>query len=249
MLSDAFDKNPASHSDVIAVIIKDIEQGKDLTKYLSRRVKIGFELPPNPAKKKLNKLCHLDLLLNEWRIHHMHLSTTIKPDGFVVGGKPLLFAMFIGEKAYLLDIANHKSFEDDQLVKIAVSNWPSDQLFPEIKGIVRLEKTTPYSTDDRKQLRAAGISSFVPIDNRVYSPPGGISAAGTSSEATDWSNRVIRSLRHFENEVEKNPSPIIDLIRQNGGNPSEKTKFKFTIFDNGFGVIEIQSGAAIILSG
>jgi hypothetical protein len=36
----------------ISQIIDDVEQGRDLTKYLSRRVKIGFELPPRPGTKK-----------------------------------------------------------------------------------------------------------------------------------------------------------------------------------------------------
>ena len=138
--SDALEQNPivARRSDVVAAIVRDIEQGNDLTKYLSRRVQIGFEFAKNPAKKKLNKLPHLDPLLNDWRIHHLHLTTTVEPDGFVERDDPLLFAMFTPSKAYLLDIGTHDSFADDQLVKIAVKNWPSDQLFFELKGVLGL---------------------------------------------------------------------------------------------------------------
>jgi hypothetical protein len=248
--SDAFDKNPivAQRRDVIAAIIRDIEQGNDLTRYLSRRVLTGFELPPSSARKRLNRRPHLDLLLNEWRIHHLHLTTTVEADGFVERDDPLLFAMFMPSEAYLLDIATHDSFADDQLVKIAVSNWPSDQLFLEMKGILGLRSGGRYSSEDRKQLRGAGIASFVQIGDRVFSPPGGISTAGTSSQASIWTNHVLRTLNNFEEQVKKDPSVITGLIRKHGGQPSERPEFEFAVLPTGFGVIEKQSRAFINLS-
>ena len=59
----------------LAQIVDDIEQGRPLRKYLSERVDVGFALPKKPAKKKLSGLRHLDLLLNAWGIHHLHIST------------------------------------------------------------------------------------------------------------------------------------------------------------------------------
>ena len=250
MCSREFDQNPiaAERSDVIAKIIAHIEQGDDLTKYLSRRVRTGFELPQNPAKKMLNKLQHLDLLLNEWRIHHLHLSTTVEPDGFVERDDPLLFAIFLPGKAYLLDIGTHDTFADDGLARIAIESWPADQLFLELDGVLGLRDGSPYSSEDRKKLRGAGIGSFIQIGNRVFSPPGGISTAGTSTQASMWSNHIMRALRHFEEQVQKDPSQIVDIIRQHGAHPSDTPEFKFAMFENGFGVIETQSGAGINLS-
>jgi hypothetical protein len=100
--SPAFDANPIVHerSAAIAQIVDDIEQGRDLTRYLSRGVTIGFDLPQVQATKNLNKQRHLDLMLNDWGVHHLHISTEIDPDGFVNRGKqketdePLLFAVF-----------------------------------------------------------------------------------------------------------------------------------------------------------
>ncbi len=112
----------AQRPTVIAEIIRDIERGSDLTKYLSRRVRVGFELPRSPNKKHLGRLQHLDLLLNEWSVHHLHLSTDVAPDGFVERDDALLFAMFRAGKAYLLDIGTHTSFADDRLVQIAIAN-------------------------------------------------------------------------------------------------------------------------------
>src|SRR5271170_4045000 len=69
--SPAFNTNPIVHerSTAIAPIIDDIEQGRDLTRYLSRRVTIGSNLPQVQATKNLNKQHHLDLMLNGWGVH------------------------------------------------------------------------------------------------------------------------------------------------------------------------------------
>jgi hypothetical protein len=251
MRSEAFNQNPAlvERSKAIGRIIVEIDQGTDLTKYLSRRVRVGFELPKNSTKKKLAKLQYLDLLLNEWRIHHLHLASTVGADGFVKRDGPLLFAMFLPDKAYLLDIGNHDSFADERLVHIAIETWPEEQLFLEIKGILGLRGGNAYSVDDRRQLRGAGIASFIQIGDRVFMPPGGISSAGTSIQATLWSNHIIRTLKKFEEQVREDPSRIIAFVREHGGNPHESPEFKFAIFDNGFGVIEAQSGVPINLSG
>ena len=88
--SIAFNQNPvaAERSKAITQIVADIEQGNDLTKYLSRRVTTGFTLPPKLGVKQLARLQHLDLLLNEWGIYHLHISTTTEADGFVERDDP-----------------------------------------------------------------------------------------------------------------------------------------------------------------
>jgi hypothetical protein len=98
MRSKEFDQNPvvAQRSVAIAQIISDIERGNELTKYLSRRVRTGFALPKNPKKKELNKLQHLDLLLNDWRIYHLHLSTTVESDASPAHRAPMCVLALAG---------------------------------------------------------------------------------------------------------------------------------------------------------
>jgi hypothetical protein len=55
----------------------------------------------------------------------------------------------------------------------------------------------------------------------------------------------MRTLRNFEDEVEKDPSRILGLIQQHGGKPGNQPEFKFAFFPNGFGVVEKTSGAGI----
>jgi hypothetical protein len=245
--SIVFNQNPiaAQRSEAISEIVADIEQGNDLTKYLSRRVTTGFAFPPKPGAKNLAKLQHLDLLLNEWGIHHLHISTTTEADGFVERDDPLLFAMFEPETAYLLEIGTHSSFADQTLAEIAVENWPDAQLFLEIKGI-QLRNGVPYSPADRKQMRSAGIFSFIPIGDRVFAPRGGISSAGTSAQASLRTNHIVRTLRAFEERIKADPTEVAGLIRSHGYEPGDPLQFKFALLPaGGFGVIEITSGVAI----
>lgn len=184
--SAAFDQNEIvrQRASVVSQMIDDIEKGVDLTKYLSRRVTSGFELPPKPGTKKLSRLNHLDLLLNDWGIHHLHVSTTIEADGFVERDGPLLFVIFRPHKAYFIDVMGHEDFADDRLIRIVSDAWPDEGLVSEVKGII-LGGLKPYSKGDRAALRSVGLSSFVQIDGRVFSSSmGGISlrSGGTHSK-------------------------------------------------------------------
>jgi hypothetical protein len=229
--SGAFDQNEIVRQRALVIwqIIDDIENGRDLTKYLSRRIKSGFELPPKPGIKKLSRLKHLDLLLNDWGIHHLHISTTIEADGFVERDGPLLFAIFKPHQAYFIDAMGHEDFADDRLIRIVSDAWPNEGLVSEVKGIVGGLK--PYRKEDRAALRSAGLFSFIQIDGRVFwSSMGGISSAGTSAKASVMSGRILRTLKQFEDQVQSNPAEIVETMRRHGVDLGGKPNFEFAFF-------------------
>ena len=235
-----------NHKSVVDEIINDIEKGSTLTKYLSDRVCCGFDLPKKRKKKDLKQFEHLDLLLNEWGIYHFHLSTQVTPSGFVERGNPLLFLMFRPSKAYFLDIKTHFDFEDEALARIAISNWPNDNLFRQLEGIKGHRDSNPYTTSDRKALRKAGIASFIQIDGNIFIPAkGGITNAGISVQSVRSANHIMRELKQFEDRISKDNTEIIKFINKHGGTSGEILQFKFEWFRNGFGVIETTSGVPI----
>jgi len=59
-----------------------IRNGVDLTPHLSERVKFGY-LPRDPFKPMKDDPS-LDLMLNEWGMHHLHISHDINERGFVI---------------------------------------------------------------------------------------------------------------------------------------------------------------------
>ncbi len=245
--SRAFDANPVrtERAATVAAIIEDIEQGRLLTKYLSRSVNVGFALPANRSKKQLGRRRDLDLLLNDWGIHHLHISTEVEADCFVKRGGPVIFAIFKPERAYLIDIMDHGDWAREQVIRVIVETWPNDGLVNELKGVLGMSRS--YTDKERVQLRAAGMSTFVELDGRVYLPSLGISTAGTSTATTMHAMRILRALKHFEEQAKADPSKIVDLIRRHGGHITGEPAFAFEIFQNGFGVVESNSGVRIVL--
>jgi hypothetical protein len=246
--SSTFDNNPIvlNRASMISPFIEDIECGRDLTKYLSRRVTIGFDLPPKPSSKDLSKLQHLDLLLNDWGIYHLHISTDVNVDGFARRDGLLLFAIFKPGRAYLIDVKSHEDFANDHLLRIVLDAWPDDGLLTEVKGVCGPRQST--SDLHRKRLRSAGISGFLQLGGRMYSPGTAIPTAGTSVRASVYSGRILKMLRQFKESVERDPSKLIAFIRECGGNPPDILEFEFSFFQNGYGVVEKSSGVPILLS-
>jgi len=247
--SAAFDANPNAkqRTAAIATIIEDIEKGNLLTKYLSRSVSVGFALPRDPDKKRLSRRKDLDLLLNDWGIHHVHISSDVEADGFVKRSGPVLFAIFKPETAYLIDIVGHGDWACERVIRVIVETWPNQGLVNELKGIVGTSRS--YTDQERAEIRAAGISTTVEIDGHVYMPSLGISTAGTSTATAMYAMRILRTLRNFDERARKNSAGIVDLIRQHGGQITGDPTFVFSFFQKGFGVVETKSRVGIVLSG
>jgi hypothetical protein len=233
MASPVFDHNPIvrQRSAIISQVIDDIERGRALLKYLSRNATMGFTLTKS-FKKELKKVRHLDLLLNDWGIHHLHISTNVEADGFVERDDPVILAIFTSERAYLIDV-----------MRVVLDTWPDDGLVRELTSFLGTGQT--FTNEERLKQRSAGLSAFVQIDGRIYWPGTAISTAGFSINAVVRSGRIMRALKSFEEQVESDPTGIVELMRQHGGNPPDQPDFEFRFFQDGFGVVETTSGFAI----
>lgn len=190
----------------LAKIIQKIEGGDEITPHLSKRILSGFVLDNHSVPlNTLNRRHDLDLLLNDWGIHHLHISNQIERDGFVKRTGPLLFSIFTQGKAFLLEVfPEHGDWTDQRLVEIAVRNWPLEGLFIQLNGALGL--STPISTSDRSQLRSAGIDIPIEVDGKVYvSKTMGLSSAGTSAESTLKADRLLYSLESIQRNFQENP--------------------------------------------
>ncbi|HWY82418.1 MAG TPA: hypothetical protein VNY10_10890, partial [Roseiarcus sp.] len=76
--SKAFQRNPLAtqRANDLAQIIADIELGRDLKKYLSRDIDRAPAKAPGARRRP-----DLDLMLNSWSVHHLHISSIVEPDG------------------------------------------------------------------------------------------------------------------------------------------------------------------------
>jgi hypothetical protein len=82
---------------------------------------------------------------------------------------------------------------------------------------------------------------------RSFMPSSGISTAGISTRASLTAMRILRTLKQFEEKVKASPAEVLNFIRQHGGTVQGDTAFEFSLFNQGFGVIETTGGFPILL--
>jgi hypothetical protein len=91
----------------VLVLADKIEKGANLNPHLSERIETVFMATPEDPGLRYRE--DLDLLLNEWAIHHLHISTILQTNGFVKRGREVLFAAFRHDDAYLIDFLDHSA--------------------------------------------------------------------------------------------------------------------------------------------
>ena len=153
--------------EVLESLIQRIKDGGDLKPFLSRGVKVALD-------RRKGTLHHLrkdlDLLLAEWGVHHLHLSTLIQGDGFAKRTRDLLFVVLRPDDAYLIGIFPHGSWMKRAVAERAVRNWPEAELF--LRSNYAIGLTHEWDESESAALRKAGLTQAMTIDGHVYSPQG-----------------------------------------------------------------------------
>jgi hypothetical protein len=161
----------------IGLVWDKVVQGVDLTPHLSRRVRFSY-------LQDVRRPRNVDLLLSEWNVHYLHISSVIGPDGYVARGNPLLFAMFTNGAAYFLDIAPAAGWSLQRLVEIAVTNWPDEALFHKLIGGIPERSST---AKDRAR-RRKGMDTYVLVNKVAYVA----NHFGQDADVTSPRNTVLR---------------------------------------------------------
>lgn len=221
-----------------------IEQGRPLTGHLSRRIRVGYDAVRH-GPKDLKHRRDLDLLLSDWGVHHLHLSTIVEQDGFVARSGPLLLGVFHRTDAYLIDIIEHGDWSRQSLMEIVVRHWPEAGILYALPRVTGLDRSV--GDESRKQLREAGVNVALEIDGEVYMSPCGITSAGTSTLATMQSIRLRRTVEAFCEQVEDNPQWLTGLILQAGRAPPPHPDLRFVFLKEGYGILETRSQTIVRL--
>lgn len=212
-----------------AAIKKKLEDGEDVLGHLSDKAK----------KSKFT-----DLLLADWGIHHLHLSIHKKKpsDRFYQRSGFLAFVKIELDKALIVDIRPHGEdsvFCKRELLEILHRNWP-DQLEPHrLRSVI--DVAYEPSDEERHALRKAGVNVITKIGDAVYmGPGGGITGAATSLTVGMQVDRVMRTVKHFE-ETATNRQQV---IAQRLGVPDHQVKLELR-FDRGMRVFETTTNSDV----
>lgn len=246
--SKAFQQNPLTtqRASDLAQIIADIEQGRDLTKYLSRQiVRAVVQVPGQPPRPDL------DWMLNDRGVYHLHISTQIDPDGFVSRPKqknaeePLLFAAFQQQTAYLIDIMKHGDWTRDDVLKVLATEWPNEGVIHELYGVLGLKNPI---TEEQRATRKHPNSAFE-FRGKVFMPIGFMSATGMTMEAGREADKLLLRIDAFERELIRNPKLLKPAFERHGLAFPEAPEFEFEIREDGYGVIETKTRTWVNLAG
>lgn len=183
-------------------LCQKITVGANLLPHLSDKITTVYQ--HRPILKPLSGRRDYDLLLNDWGIHHLHLGQDQDPRkrGFLRRGNPLLFGIFRFSEAYLIDIKGHGDFENEELAKITITNWPQFHFFIPLKGIL---PGTPWTAPERKGLRSVGRTTTVDIDSTCYIP--GVTLGLTTAGIPV---RLVKQAGVFLRAVQKAKSQCLD---------------------------------------
>lgn len=187
------------HGTALAGIVQSIQNGAGLTNYLSRGVKTAYVPTVDRRGANLARRRDLDLLIADWRIHHLHLGQSVEFDGFVARTDDLLFAHFADEDAYLIGIYPHGSWALKELLEVLVRDFAGAGLLAKMRGF---GLTSQPTEQEHLQLRKSGVLQPVEIDGALYFALGGITTAGTPGHVTQRVDRIMRLLHDLRKSLE-----------------------------------------------
>lgn len=186
-ISRALPANPLASDPIykpgIDQIIAMIQAGDDLTPHLSRGIQYGYQGSGPPRET------HLDPMLNDWGIHHLHLSIEMEPDGFVKRDGPVLFAAFRPNDAYLIDIMHHGDWVRERVMHLIIEEWPEVGLVTQLPG---MSLSALPTEDERKKMRKVGVAAGFDIGTGIFFPDSLLTTAGTSMKQTEAADNLLK---------------------------------------------------------
>lgn len=166
---------------------EDIIAGNSLFKYLSKRI---FQADYSDGMKF------------DFGISHFHLGTV--PDAsctqLVKRTANVLYAVYTDDAFYFLAVDKHGRWNDLRLIEIIAESFPELLKMHEINNIKSLQ---PGLTEkQRKTLRENHVNTFIHLDGKLYSSPGGgVSSNGFSTNATFKFIRQMSFLMRLEEQI------------------------------------------------
>jgi hypothetical protein len=150
---------------------------------LEAKISAGGDLSPH-LSSRIRKHDFNDAMLNDWGIHHLHLGIEIGENGFVERTGLVLFVKFEASKAYFIGVKTHKSWSDQDCLRILHANWPESIATYRLPEGVSLRHLV--SDKEVQDLRKAKINTPIEVEPGVIYQTigGGYASSGASKNAS-----------------------------------------------------------------
>ena len=221
------------------VLLPELRAGVDrLTTVMER----GDDLRPYQSKLVAKSATYQDQLLNDWGIQHFHLGTLKRTATHCDRTGELLFAWIEPERVLLVDVLDHGSFEEQEILEIIHVEWP--EVLRRFHMPMITDVRPDYRGEERRQLRRAGVMMMTKLsDGTVLMPPGGgISTAATGTADTTAVHSWLREVRALEARCRDEIDAIRAAIEQAKGVAPDHLALKLHVTDTGLAVEETSTG-------
>ena len=204
----------------------------------------GGDLRPYQSKLVTKSATYEDHLLNDWGIHHFHLGALQPGATHCDRTGELLFAWIEEDRALLIDVLDHGSFEEQELLEIVHVEWPDvlrrfqmplvTDIRPEFKG------------EERELLRKAGAMMATKLsDGTVLMPPGGgINTAATGAATVISVDSWVKQVRDLEEKSREAATAIAEAVAENTGTIPDRLLLKLRVTEVGRVIVE--EGSSLI---
>ena len=235
-----------SHGGEILAMVRRIEKGQDLSRYLSPRLWTRGYVPrrireqaPHQEKRWRDK----DFILNALGLHHLHISNGAEEDGKFHGDE-LAFVEFARGTAVFVYAGTHAEFGDPELrarLSEAVAQMRA-------RAGVTINGFSQRHPTDHTQLMALariGGSSAAPVDGKLV-PHAMISSDGTPVLLVRQVDFIHAQLAELEPQLDS-PEYARQIFEQAGRPPPSSVKFQWVLRHTGLDLFEITSRTLFVI--
>lgn len=187
----------SNFGNALTSLFQEIEHGEDLSRYLSTGIQ--HALPSETQNSHRDR----DLMLNNWGIHHLHISNEDHPKhGKKFSGRSddLLFGMFTPSDAYLIGVFSHGNWANRECLEIVYDNWPDEGLLHISQNMSELSWNP--TSQDVASLREISANSCFEYKGKVFYPKNSVTMSGHVSAHVDLALYIMRTLKQFYSKSE-----------------------------------------------
>lgn len=196
---------------------------------LQEKIRNGEDINPHLSDRHAS-LHNRDGLLAEWGVHHFHLGTIPYPKNpiYVDRTGPLLFARVEHKIFYAINVYDHHSFEDLDILESIHRNWPELIKHYQVKAVTK----GVWDKKHRRELRRKnGNILTVVSDGTVYMPiTGGVMASGINAEALRQADYWYFKIRDFQFDIEKKLDSLLPALIQCGYAGEDEIEAELKLF-------------------
>ncbi len=202
-------KIPTENFQGLLEIDSKIQVGKDITFHQSRE---AF----NPS--------YNDPLLNDWLIHHLHLSDWKKSgDKFYARTKLVLFVAFTPTQAFFIDVRPHGKngepyvFAKKELLEIIDNNWT--ELLKDYTTEDTMMMIHNVTDEEREKARKSGLMlGMTEVNGKIIVNPGiGVVTSGHNIVLVKKANAIMRFVQESLMEIDKNKEEMRAVLSDKSG--------------------------------